>query len=204
MSVDEQLLARKESTTDENNSAADVSVDRVSQLAMAKRASRNQETNTNESPKSLREAVQIGKRKKNLAAKKVIGSEKVSAASVGTAKLLKSAWENLLASFGLSLIWIDLHIFLRQVLGKSMFCGLGEEWKIKTGRSKKESDRLSQGLKVVEPMGVACCNLGCLMIIIGILVLISLIAAAFSSDIFAILWGLVKGIMSGLFSLITG
>lgn len=45
-----------------------------------------------------------------------------------TSNLLKQAWTNLIDSFGLTLIWINIHVFLRLVLGKKLFCKLGEEW----------------------------------------------------------------------------
>ena len=49
-------------------------------------------------------------------------------ATQGTAKLLKSAWINLLDTFGLTLIYINIHVLARKILGGKIFCALGEEW----------------------------------------------------------------------------
>lgn len=50
--------------------------------------------------------------------------------------LLKSAWINLIPSWGLTLFWIDIHVFLNMVFGKNLFCDLGEEWiPVKSGVS---------------------------------------------------------------------
>jgi hypothetical protein len=46
----------------------------------------------------------------------------------GTNKLLKASWKNLIQSFGLTLIWINMHVFLRFVFGQKLFCKLGQEW----------------------------------------------------------------------------
>jgi hypothetical protein len=46
----------------------------------------------------------------------------------GTNKLLCLAWENLIFSFGATLIYINIHVFLHLVLGDKLFCKLGEEW----------------------------------------------------------------------------
>jgi len=45
-----------------------------------------------------------------------------------TSSLLRSAWINLIPSWGLTLIWIDIHVFLGMVIGNKFFCKLGEEW----------------------------------------------------------------------------
>jgi hypothetical protein len=53
--------------------------------------------------------------------------EKMSApAHQGTGMALKFAWLNLIPSFGLTLIYINIHVFLRQVF-PSIFCPLGQE-----------------------------------------------------------------------------
>lgn len=63
-----------------------------------------------------------------------------------TSSLLKQAWLNLIPSFGLTLLWINLHAFLNKVLGKKFFCKLGEEWvpkevKKKIGEAGKTTSR---------------------------------------------------------------
>ena len=70
--------------------------------------------------------------KEKLNVKKRVGdkmNQKVfNPAKEGTAKLLKLAWLNIITSFGLTLIYINLHVFGRAVLSKKIFCELGEEW----------------------------------------------------------------------------
>jgi hypothetical protein len=54
--------------------------------------------------------------------------EAISAFRAMTSKLLQDAWANLIPSFGLTLIWIDIHFFLNMVFGDKFFCDLGGEW----------------------------------------------------------------------------
>ncbi len=51
-----------------------------------------------------------------------------SMVSRGTSEALKESWMNLIDSFGLTLIYINLHVFCRFVLGEKFFCKLGQEW----------------------------------------------------------------------------
>lgn len=46
----------------------------------------------------------------------------------GTSKLLQQSWLNLIDSYGLTLIWINVHVFLRWTVGEKYFCKLGREW----------------------------------------------------------------------------
>jgi len=49
-------------------------------------------------------------------------------ASTATAKFLKQSWLNLIDSFGGTLIYINIHVLGNRILGKKLFCDLGEEW----------------------------------------------------------------------------
>jgi len=49
-------------------------------------------------------------------------------AQAGTGQLLRLAWLNVIDTFGLTLIYVNIHVFLRWVLGKRFFCKLGDEW----------------------------------------------------------------------------
>ena len=109
-----------------------------------------------------------------------------------TSGLLKSAWENLVTSWGLTLIWIDIHVFLGMVFGNKLFCKLGMEWvpdEIKRAQFK-EAEKVGKVAGTFEGTGVACMNLGCLLFIIWILM--------FN----AMLLEVVKNPMSGLFHVI--
>ena len=50
------------------------------------------------------------------------------AANLATTNMLRLSWLNLIDSFGLTLIYINLHVFLHWVLGDKFFCKLGDEW----------------------------------------------------------------------------
>lgn len=115
--------------------------------------------------------------------------------------LLKGAWTNLLPSWGLTLLWIDIHVFLNKVLGPSAFRDLGEEWipaNIKKLGQEKSKEAASM-LRLSESAGCGCLNLGCLFIVIAILSVISLIVSVFTdnplttiSNIFESLWSYFK------------
>ncbi|MCU0679657.1 MAG: hypothetical protein MUC28_04410 [Planctomycetes bacterium] len=49
-------------------------------------------------------------------------------AQAGTNRALRWAWGSLLMTWGVSLLYIDIHAFLHLVLGKRFFCQLGHEW----------------------------------------------------------------------------
>jgi hypothetical protein len=95
-----------------------------------------------------------------------------------TDKLLQGAWQNLLPSWGLTLRWIDTHVFFNKVFGPKVFRELGEEW-IPAGLKKLGDEKGKQAvslIKVLERSGCGCLNIGCLFLILGILVIISIIA----------------------------
>jgi len=110
----------------------------------------------------------------------------------GTDEMLKFAWENLIVSFGLTLIWIDIHVFLNKVFGPKVFRDVGEEWlpdsiKRVAGKSKSAASLL----KVVEGSGIGCLNIGCLFIILFIATIISIIASILNGDL-SLIWALFK------------
>lgn len=83
---------------------------------------------------------------------------------------LKKAWLNLIPSWGLTLIWINIHAFLSTVLGEKMFCKLGMEWvpeQLKKAQFE-EAKKLGKVAGTFEGGGLACLDLGCLLIIIGV------------------------------------
>jgi hypothetical protein len=47
---------------------------------------------------------------------------------LGTDMALRSSWTSLIASWGLTLIYINIHVFFRFVIGTDFFCKLGDEW----------------------------------------------------------------------------
>ncbi len=120
---------------------------------------------------AAREKKEQGGRKKNMAAKTE------AAARQGTGILLKMAWLNLITTFGLSLIYINIHVFLRWVLGDNFFCKLGDEWVPKQVKAMAgEAGKLSgQAIGIVEIMVLILLDFIMGVIILGILAFIIMI-----------------------------
>jgi hypothetical protein len=156
-------------------------------MVMAKgKENKNEEQNENSSQTSAERAGELNEQKNQAqiaadeAEKKKKEKEESDAQpnpiNKGTSRLLKAAWENLPDSFGLTLIWIDIHIFLGMVLGNKMFCKLGMEWvpdSLKQAQFKK-AEMLGKTAGTIEGTGVACLNLGCLFIVIANLMIIAM------------------------------
>ena len=113
--------------------------------------------------------------------------------------ILKFAWENLITSFGLTILLIDAHVFLNKVLGPSAFRDLGEEWipaSIKKLGDKK-SKQAATMISLMEKAGCGCINLGCLFLLIAFISLAAIIAKFVTASVlekiqimFSWLWSL--------------
>jgi len=137
MALDEQLIGRsnqREEKADDSERNASVSGyeddDSASRAGNLRAAI--QETKNGMVPGSqddLRADRMASSRQKGLKEKvnKAVDAA-LSPARKAISNLLQSAWENLIDSFGATLIWIDIHVFLNMVMGKKLFCDLGEEW----------------------------------------------------------------------------
>lgn len=192
-SVDEKLLAQNES-----------SADRAGSLREAKQGSKNQEEddvsfkdtmNFIKNPavyvdddvekanrRMLRaslfnQRIQAAKRKKGEDINKKKGglAGKISQAQIATAQLLRTSWVSLIKSFGLTLIYINIHWLLNQVF-PTFFCKLGEEWFLRPGvkgNPTKEKIVKEAGKKInlVETMGCGCLNLVVFLAIISALII---------------------------------
>lgn len=175
MGVDEQLL-------DLNNEAEGKAGD----LQAAKRESPLGATPKESGGLSFSEQVQLSRQEESQATKEK--EDKPSASSpvrIATDNLLKGAWTNLIISWGLTLLYIDLHFFLNKVVGEKFFGPLGKEWipvKIKRAGGDQVK-RFSGMLKISEKAGCALLNLLLIAIVIGLLALISLIASFFSNPL---------------------
>ncbi len=87
-------------------------------------------------------------KKKNIK-KKTAGKAKekvLSPAKMATARALRWSWLSLLFSWGLTLIYIDIHVFMHFVLS-DVFCGLGEEWRI--GMVDKNAEGLAKIAEII-------------------------------------------------------
>ena len=187
MDIDEQLINQNTESSDAENAG---------EFRAAKRGE-IQERGEDERA-SLRERIQQKRAEETRKFKEEQEDGSVSGAPISpilksTDEALKFAWENLITSFGLTLIWIDIHVFLNKVFGPSVFRAPGEEWipdniKKIAGKSKSASSLL----RIVEGSGIGCLNLGCLFLIIFLFTLISIIASALSGDL-SLLYELFKG-----------
>jgi large-conductance mechanosensitive channel len=108
-----------------------------------------------------------------------------NAVNKGTSNLLKAAWENLIDSFGATLLWIDIHIFSGMVMGNKLFCKLGMEWVpdiIKQTRFK-EAEKMGNRIGFFEGVGVAGLNFGCLLVLIINLMIVAMMIKVVTNPI---------------------
>lgn len=78
--------------------------------------------------RALKKAAQDFKTKVNEAEDQESGSLMGNGFRAGTDWALRMSWYNIIDTFGLTLIWINCHIFLRFVWGSKYFSKLGHEW----------------------------------------------------------------------------
>lgn len=172
MDIDSQLINQKTEDTTEKTEAEKAGEFREEQRGGIP-------GKTGEEAAGIREAV---RRDKIAGPKQLTGKTQERKSSENsfltmTDGLLKGAWTNLLPSWGLTLFWIDIHVFLNKVLGPWAFRDLGEEWipaSIKKVDEQKSKEAASM-LRLSESAGCGCLNLGCLFLVIAILSVIALI-----------------------------
>jgi len=130
---------------------------------------------------SLREQVLQAKKqereKEDKEGEKKEGTAGAETAKAGTGWLLKGAWLNLIDTFGLTLIYINIHVFLRFVLGEKLFCKLGQEWAPKEleAAGGEASKVLSKNAGIAEAMLLILLDFIAGVIIFGVLALIVMI-----------------------------
>ena len=91
-----------------------------------------------------------------------------NALQMGTGKLLQQAWINLIPSFGLTLIWINIHAFMRMIPGfSSVFCKIGDEWVPKEAKAiTGEMGQMGSGIGLIEKAGIVFLDIAVIMIIL--------------------------------------
>ncbi|MEK7202765.1 MAG: hypothetical protein AAB653_00400 [Patescibacteria group bacterium] len=149
-------------------------------VARELREKKNNKEEASEKEGSLRERMTRARQALDLKerAKKKLEEKVMAPAKAGTNELLKQAWLNLINSFGLTLIWINIHVFLRWVLGDKLFCKLGEEWlpkQISQVVGKKDEKMSGQAIRLVEVMALILLDLLvliCLIIIVAAFMII--------------------------------
>ena len=179
MSVDEQLLGRSEQAAGPD--------ERSGHLRQSKRKQSASLETSGEESSSLREAVLEAKReKKKKEAKEETKSGALSQTPMrkGTSAMLRQAWMSLagIVSFPLALIWINIHAFLRMVVGEKFFCKLGDEWTDAIPAAAKHNPAAQKGMKTantVEKMGLGCFDGACCLLVIIALGMVALILLVF-------------------------
>ena len=160
----------------ENDAAGRLREEKSSSARAAEGEDKESET---DEPQSLRQRVMRARQALDLKeqAKKKLEEKALAPAKQGTNWLLKTAWLNLIDSFGLTLIYINLHVFLRWVLGDKLFCKLGEEWLPKqvTQAGGDAAETAGKGIGLVEIMALLILDLIVLAVILGALALIVMI-----------------------------
>lgn len=171
MDIDAQLLSQSEE-------------EKAGEFRASKRAQES-ETMAQEGA-SFREQIQA-KRGLNIASEEK-GQEKVSRENPFrkmTDGLLKGAWQNLITSWGFTLLYINAHAFLNKVFGPKYFRELGGEW-IPAGIRKLEDSGMKKAAslaKIIEPLGCAGLNLIVFFLILLILTIITILTSILSGDL---------------------
>lgn len=133
---------------------------------------------------SWREQLTAARRIMATRMKRALAKRTLAPAKQGTSYLLKAAWLNVIDSIGLTLIWINIHVFLRWVVGDKLFCKLGEEWLPPQAAlaGGKEAETASKGIGLIETIVLLIVDFIVLMSILANLVLIVIIVQFMQSS----------------------
>jgi len=93
-----------------------------------------------------------------------------------SARILSWAWLTLIPTFGLSLIYINIHFIARYIAHSEKFCDFGEEWALKkvtgaAGEAAKPLEEASAMLEKVEILGMVALDI----LIVGLIVIIKIV-----------------------------
>jgi len=101
--------------------------------------------------------------------------------ATGTALWLKTAWLNIIDSFGLTLIYINLHVFGHSVFGEKIFCQLGEEWLPNNLRSNLESPEAQRVIGTIGLLEKMLLIFADLIVLIALILLVAVIIRLFNT-----------------------
>ncbi|MDP2708503.1 MAG: hypothetical protein Q8O93_00405 [bacterium] len=184
--IDERLLAARQ--RNQERQEEDSRADRLRQARMAdedkgrqeEAAGADRQKQSAAEPRSLRQRAMQARQALNLKerAKQKLEAKVTAPAKIATSNALRWAWLTLIPSFGLSLIYINIHVFLRMVLGEKLFCKLGEEWipKQVSAIGGEAGKGLGKSIGIVEVMGLVFLDLMAFFIILAVLGLLVMIA----------------------------
>ena len=116
------------------------------------------------------------------------------------AGLLRQAWGNLLSSYGLTFIWIQIHFIGNLAFGDKIFCELGKEWTMRAAKSKtvqsglkkesegkdmvkKGTETIEKGFVITETTGFCCISLALFLIFLANLLIIAMVFDIYSGGI---------------------
>lgn len=172
------------------------------QMAMAGRlneARRNEseeqaETEANPEELSLREAKMASMADEGKKSKLGKVKEKASmAAQTASGMGLRWAWESLIPSWGLTIIYINMHAFLRLVF-PSAFCKLGDEWvPKKTFGEHSATNVAGTAFGIVEIMGLLLIDILVFFIILALVSVLLWFADSWVGKILSTLGEIVSG-----------
>lgn len=192
--IDERLLAAQ--AADRQRQEEMFYSDRLRQDKMASADRERQERSTQEKTGesgSFRQRIMAARRAMDLENLKKQAKEKIkekvtAPAREGTNWLLKAAWLNLIDSFGLTLIWINIHVFLRFVLGDKLFCKLGHEWipKQVTAVAGEAGEMGGKTIGIFEVMALLLLDFIALLIILAIVAIIVIIVTFMTDPVGAL------------------
>ncbi|NCN25626.1 hypothetical protein COT94_03235 [Candidatus Falkowbacteria bacterium CG10_big_fil_rev_8_21_14_0_10_37_14] len=123
-----------------------------------------------------------------------------SSLSSSFSKALAQAWLNLIDSFGLTLIWINVHTFLSLVLGEHIFVRLGHEWIDQFGADKLGENKLArqttyrvgEKIHLLEVLLLIALDLIVLILIVLSVALFLIILAYLSAPALLLYYGLAQ------------
>jgi len=179
------------------------------QLGQAQRAGEDEERQAGSEPKSLRQRIQAARQAMDLKqkAKDKIAEKVTAPAKLGTSRALQWAWFTLIPSFGLTLLYINLHVFLKSVFGEKLFCKLGEEWIPKQvsavgGEAGKSAGKIIGIIEVIVLLFLDSMVLLIIFSVLGILVMIAdFMQAGFLKKAATLIGGLTELSWSGISAL---
>lgn len=138
-SIDQRLMARKRLDTPQEQNAA------ASRLNVERRPGSE---NDGDGDTLEQKKFSARNNQENIKVKAAAGKSPNKLNQI-TAYLLKASWLNLIDSFGLTLIYINLHLFGRSIFGDKVFCEIGEEFIPRSLRSSLESPSVKDKIKKI-------------------------------------------------------
>jgi hypothetical protein len=103
---------------------------------------------------------------------------------MGTNRLLRWSWITLIPSWGLSLIYINIHAFMHMIL-PSLFCELGDEWV--PAQIKKAGAEGSRVARIIEKMVLMLADWIALFIVFVAFALMTMLVYAATEPLDALL-----------------